>query len=256
MPYLAKIYIYPIKSLDPVEVTTTAVLASGALAGDRLYAMVDDGGQFINAKRTAKIHHLRSQFDLATHTVQISHNQATHSFNLISDPQALADYMTSFLGIPVRLVKNLEMGFPDDPIACGPTLVSTATLLAVQSWYPELEQIHRRFRTNLEIAEMPAFGEDQLCGAKGEPRKFQLGNIDFWGINPCARCVVPTRDPDTGAVYPNFQKIFSQNRQASLPSWAERSQFNHFYRLTLNTKIAQISQNPTLQVGDRLRQYP
>jgi len=75
--------------------------------------------------------------------------------------------------------------------------------------------------------------------------------VEFLGVNPCARCVVPTRNPETGAVYPNFQKIFSQKRQELLPSWAERSQFNHFYRLTVNTKISDLGDG-ILRQGDRL----
>jgi uncharacterized protein len=102
----------------------------------------------------------------------------------------------------------------------------------------------------LELAGGEAFGEDRLFSVKNEPVKFKIGNVKFLGINPCARCVVPTRNPETGAVYPNFQKIFSQKRQELLPSWAERSQFNHFYRLTVNTKISDLGDG-ILRQGDR-----
>ena len=61
MPYLARILIYPIKSLDGVAVTQATVLKSGALQSDREFAIVDEHGRFVNGKRNAKVHGLRSQ---------------------------------------------------------------------------------------------------------------------------------------------------------------------------------------------------
>lgn len=60
MPYIAGIFIYPVKSLDAVSVTQATVLGSGALEQDREFAIVDGEGQFVNAKRNAKVHLLRS----------------------------------------------------------------------------------------------------------------------------------------------------------------------------------------------------
>ena len=75
---------------------------------------------------------------------------------------------------------------------------------------------------------------------------FRVGDVQMEGINPCQRCVVPTRDPETGEVDDRFQKIFIQKRQATLPEWVERSRFNHFYRLAVNTRI------PTSEAGKLL----
>ncbi len=45
-----------------------------------------------------------------------------------------------------------------------PTVISTATLEAITTWFPglNLDQIRIRLRTNLEIGGVPAFWEDQL----------------------------------------------------------------------------------------------
>ena len=48
---ISRILIYPIKSLDGVEVPEVATLASGALAGDRRLALVDANGRVMNGKR-------------------------------------------------------------------------------------------------------------------------------------------------------------------------------------------------------------
>ncbi|MBW4533117.1 MAG: hypothetical protein KME09_04195 [Pleurocapsa minor HA4230-MV1] len=70
--------------------------------------------------------------------------------NLIESPVALCDWLESYFGFPVELQQNLSMGFPDDTISPGATIVSTATLEAIASWYPELDtaDIRRRFRAN------------------------------------------------------------------------------------------------------------
>jgi len=256
MPYLDRLFIYPIKSLDPVEMTEVEVLISGALKGDRTFAMVDSSGGFVNAKRYPQMHLLRSQFDLNTQIVQIQvqGQESKDSFDLSnSGCKDFEQWMSEFFGFKVTLRQNLEMGFPDDTASPAPTIATTATLETIQSWYTDLslEEVRLRFRTNLEISGMEEFGEDRLFATKENNIKFQIGNVEFLGINPCSRCVVPTRNPQTGEVYPNFQKIFVKNRQELLPAWAERSQFNHFYRLTVNTRIGDLGDG-ILRQGDRL----
>ena len=62
-PVLAQIVIYPIKSLDGKVVSQSQISSGGALSFDRRWAIVDANGQIVNAKRTAKIHQIRSRFD-------------------------------------------------------------------------------------------------------------------------------------------------------------------------------------------------
>jgi len=110
-----------------------------------------------------------------------------------------------------------------------------------------------RFRANLEIADSEPFWEDRLFGeAEGVARAFRIGNVLLAGTNPCQRCVVPTRDPATGAVWPEFAKIFAVTRSAQLPQWAPRLRFDHFYRLTVNTRPLG-SAGGTLHVGDEIQ---
>jgi uncharacterized protein YcbX len=101
-------------------------------------------------------------------------------------------------------------------------------------------------RANIEIDGVPAFWEDRLFAASGETVAFKVGDVQFLAINPCQRCVVPMRDSYSGEVYPNFQKIFGQKRQATLPMWVNTAQFNHFYRLSINTRV------PISEVGKKI----
>ncbi|BAY22627.1 MOSC domain-containing protein [Calothrix sp. NIES-2100] len=257
MPYLAKIVLYPIKSLDGVEVENVRVLPSGALEYDREFAIFDQGGNVVNAKRHAKIHLLRTEFALLQRTIslQIPSNDSPEIFHLDRERQSLEATLSDFFGFAVTLAQNSQMGFPDDRNCPGPTVISTATLTAVASWFPgvSVEQMRRRIRANIEIGGVPAFWEDRLFSPQSdETVSFRIGDVCFLGIQPCSRCIVPTRDPDSSKADSNFQKIFVQQRQATLPDWAASSRFNHFYRLSVNTRLSTASVARTLQIGNEI----
>ncbi len=250
--HLARIDIFPVKSLDGVSVAQATVLGSGALAGDRTYALFDAQNRFVNGKRNAAIHRLRATFseDGQSITLAIEENEPVATFHLHGQRPALEAWLADYFQQPVTLQENHDLGFPDDTDAAGPTVISTATLQTVATWYNlTLDETRRRFRTNLEIDGVPPFWEDQLFSADGSPVRFAIGDVVLEGINPCQRCVVPTRDALTGAATQSFQKTFSQQRLATLPDWVPRQRFNHFYRLAVNTNIANQS-GQILKLGD------
>ncbi|MBD2212349.1 MOSC N-terminal beta barrel domain-containing protein [Calothrix sp. FACHB-156] len=257
MPYLAKILLYPIKSFDGVEVENARVLASGTLEFDREFAIFDERGNFVNGKRHAKIHSLRAKFALSNRTLslQIPGSNLEQVFHLDREKQALVATLSDFFGFPVKLQQNSVQGFPDDTKCLGPTVISTATLTEVASWFPgvTVEQMRRRMRANLEIGGVPAFWEDQLFSSQSDQTvSFRIGNVSFVGVQPCQRCVVPTRDPDSGLADAQFQKTFVKQRQVTLPDGVAISRFNHFYKLSVNT-IASVSSFETmLQIGNEV----
>lgn len=257
MPYLTGISLYPIKSLDGVAVNQAKVLASGALFQDREFAILDAQGRFVNGKRNAKVHLLRSSWNVAKQTIclQIQGTLEKHEFNIESDRFGLESWLSNYFGFAVTLARNSLTGFPDDNIASGPTVISTATLETVASWFPgmSIAEMRQRLRTNLEIDGVPPFWEDQLFANEGEVVKFQIGEVIFEGINPCQRCVVPTRNSLTGKSYTNFQKVFSEKRRETLPIWANTSRFNHFYRLSVNTIIPASEAGIILRIGDEIK---
>ncbi|HEY9643416.1 MAG TPA: MOSC N-terminal beta barrel domain-containing protein [Coleofasciculaceae cyanobacterium] len=255
MPHLAKILIYPIKSLDGVEVPQISVWEGGALAHDREFAIVDTAGKVVNAKRTPKIHQIRSAFDLDARmiTLWVEGGSAMQSFHLDGDRPALEGWLSDYFEHSVALMQNCHMGFPDDTDASGPTLVSTASLETVAGWFGQsLEEARRRFRANLEISAVPAFWEDQLYGASGEGIPLRIGDLLLVSSHPCQRCVVPTRNPWSGDRDRDFQSKFTTHREASLPDGVPLSQFNHFYKLTLNTKVSPAEAGKVLRLGDRI----
>jgi len=259
VPYVSRLFIYPIKSLDGVEIQSATVLRSGALKGDRQFALTDAAGQVVNGKRHANIQALRAEFDLQAGTISLrnSHTESNSisqpvTFQIEPEQDALEAWLGEYFGFPVYLQQNQEMGFPDDTLSPGPTIVSTATLEAIATWYPHLtlEEVRARFRTNIEIAGVPAFWEDRLFAGEDRTVAFQIGAVRLLGVNPCQRCVVPTRNSKTGIADPGFQKTFVAKRQETLPDWAERSRFNHFYRLAVNPRLAEPHPGAAISIGD------
>jgi uncharacterized protein len=245
--------------VDRAQIST-----GGALAFDRRWAIVDAGGKVINAKRTAKIQQLRSQFELVNTGLesgrrslihlQTADNASIYTFCLSTELTELSQWLSQFFGFSVSLIENTTTGFPDDLNAYGPTIVSTATLETICEWFQDLDlaEVRRRFRTNLELSGVPAFWEDRLFSASEELVSLQVGNVRLYGINPCQRCIVPTRDSITGDVSAKFQQIFMQQRQQTLPVEVNAARFNHFYRLAVNTQIPLTEAGQFLNTGDRL----
>lgn len=255
IPYVSRLFIYPIKSLDRVEVKTATILRSGALKDDRTFAIFDSSGKFVNGKRHQKVHAIRSQFDRKTNTISLSlPEKPTTQFKIDRERGKIENWLSEYFEFPVKIEQNLEMGFPDDTISPGATIISTATLEVIASWYPDLEvaEVRKRFRANIEISGIPAFWEDRLFTTPEDTVSFQIGDVQMIGVNPCQRCVVVTRDSQTGEVYPNFQKTFISKRKETLPQWTEKSRFNHFYRLAINTRVPETEAGKTISLGDEL----
>lgn len=240
MPQLARIAIYPLKSFDPLVVEEAVVLPNGALQHDRQFALVDPTGKFVNAKRTPAVHGLVLELDPRRRTLTARRRSETEAacWDIDQQRDELQRWLSDYFSLDVLLVEEPEGGFPDDTEATGPTIVSAATLQAVAGWFPglTLDNVRRRFRANLEVEGVEPFWEDRLFWADSTSRPFHIGSAMFEGTNPCQRCVVPSRDPSTGKVWPEFARRFAELREQHLPPWAARERFDHFYRLTTNTR--------------------
>jgi len=242
------ISLYPIKSLDPILVESARLLPSGALEHDREFALFDEQDKVINGKREARIHRVRAGYDLEKFSVTLNDSKA---FHLVNDRREIEDWFRDFLGMGVSMKRNTQTGFPDDLESPGPTIVSSATLREVSAWFGiDPQETRRRFRANIEIATDEAFWEDRLFGDADSTLEFRIGDVTILGVNPCQRCAVPSRDPSTGSVTPEFQRVFSEKRAEGLPPWATKSRFNHYYRLAVNTRIPSSQSGKLLRIGD------
>ena len=203
MPTLELITIYPVKSLDGLDLAAARMLPGGALEHDRRWQLIDMEGRVVNAKRTALLHAIRAEFELAgavpvghfiaeAHGAGLAVPAATNLVTLAIDPEASerravpgidrlrglrpesfplvpgeagpCGWLSEALGFDVQLLERIDGGFPDDCEAAGPTVISTATLAEVARWFGfDLAECRRRFRPNLEVGGSDAFWEDTLA---------------------------------------------------------------------------------------------
>ncbi len=232
---------------------------AGGLEHDRAWALYSVDGRWVNGKRTPAVHLIRAEYspDIRSVKLDVPGDRRPIPRRELTFPQAheeAAEWFSVFFEQQI-IVRHSAAGFPDDVIAHGPTIVSTATLQAVSGWFPgvSVDETRERFRATLEIDGVPAFWEDQLFGAdENYAVRFRIGGVAFEGSNPCARCPVPPRNPRTGAETIGYQKRFTALRQAHLPPWAPAARFDHFYRLSTNTRVASSEAGNVLRVGDPL----
>ena len=221
MPTLDRITIYPVKSLDGVEVDEARVLPSGGLENDRRWQLMDMDGRVMNAKRSPLFHAIRAVFDLADEATRAAVPGAANQVALAVDPEALraaavpgverlaslaaetfplvpgpdgpCDWLAEALGERLLLLERRDGGFPDDREAPGPTLVATASLEDVGRWFGlGLAEARRRFRANLEVGGCDAFWEDSLASpARPGPHPSLLDLPPDVAADPYADLPVP-----------------------------------------------------------------
>jgi uncharacterized protein YcbX len=268
MAHIERLRLYPVKGLDGIDVDAARITDAGTLAGDREFAMCDPESDAIetgsdmqtlayNGKQTDRIHDVRTGFDPDTSilTVEPKAGGDRQRFDLSTDAgrAEASAWFGDFVGDPVDVRRHEPPAFVDRPDA-GPSVISTATLEEVASWFEGMtvESARRRLRANVEIGDVPAFWEDRFVGT--DAPAFVVGEGDdavrFEGAEPCARCVVPSRDPETGDPLPEFRERFIQRREATFPEWADRDAFDHLYTVMLISRVPGASRRRTVEVGD------
>ena len=212
--------------------------------------MTDGPEQAYNGKQLPRIHELRTSLDVDRGVLAVvPPDGERREFDVESDPVAAGEWLSDFFDVDVRLVRREPPAFVDRP-GMGPSVVSTATLETVASWFDDLcvESVRRRMRANVEVGGVAAFWEDRFVG--DDAPAFVAGGVRFEGVEPCARCVVPTRDPETGDSRDGFRERFLERREATFPDWADPDAFQHYYTLMLIAAVPESSRGETVHVGD------
>src|SRR5271168_3669858 len=125
----------------------------GGLELDRAWALFTVDGRWLNAKRTAAMHLIRAEYapDLSSVTLSVPDDRRhipARTFAFPCDAENAAEWFSVYFEQQI-LVRYSPEGFPDDPIANGPTIISTASLQTVCEWFPgmTLDEARQRFRT-------------------------------------------------------------------------------------------------------------
>jgi uncharacterized protein YcbX len=224
---------------------------------DREYAIADENGEFINGKSNTLVHKIRNIFDFEEGTIAFyqTENNSWRKYHLEKERPAIEAFLSHHFGQKAFLIQNKTGRFMDIPDLSGVSVVSTASLQKVNSWFEDqdLEETRKRFRTTLEIEGVEAFWEDNLFASEGKAIEFKVGEVSIFGMSPRARCVVPTRNTKTGEVTHAFPKIFAKNRAAALPAWSKMAEYGHYYHLAVDCHIPATELGKTLKTGMELK---
>ena len=234
MTKLTHIYIYPVKSLGGIELTS-AVTQERGLKYDRRWMLVDDQGIFMNQRKYSKMALLKTS--IGNEKIQVTApDNSSIDFPLdkkngqILDVKVWDDeckgyevgeiYNTWFsdkLNVNCRLVyMGDQKRNANSQFVKYQEKVSYADgyqyLIVGQSSLDDLNnRLERnvpinRFRPNLVFSGGNPFEEDDWVN-------FQIGEVDFYGVKPCARCILTTIDQQTGIKGTEPLKTLSSFRQ-------------------------------------------
>ena len=219
---LSEIYIYPVKSLSGISLDSSSVKMEG-LQFDRRWMVVDKNNDFLTQRtnsemalistainkegvefshKTKQLPKLFIPFDKLSHetaVVRIFEDKVLANF--ISEE---ADrWLTIAIGMECRLVtltdqhkryvnkkyahNNETVGFADG----FPFLIIGQSSLDLLNSKLEDKLPMNRFRPNFVFTGGEAHDEDKWL-------KIKIGEVIFDVVKPCARCVIPTIDQNTG----------------------------------------------------------
>jgi len=269
---ISALYIYPIKSLGGIAVSNVVVEPKG-FQHDRRFMLVspthDGGGIFITQRTNHQMALIDVAIDKANGHLRVWHrndpvNVLTLPLTPVVDtlmpvPVSIWDsenvpavrvsdeadrWFSDALGKPCHLVYMPEATHRTvDPAYARPTdAVSFADgypyLLIGQASLDDLNQRlpdpigMERFRPNIVVEGSLPYEEDSW-------QQFSVGELDFSGVKPCARCVLTTIDPATGERGPEPLRTLTTYRQ-----------YKHKILFGQNVLLTDVNATGTLRVGD------
>jgi uncharacterized protein len=199
----------PVKGMRVVPVDELVLEPHGA-RGDRAFLVVGGDGALQSTSRTPELLAVEPAHDPGRGTLRLRFpdggevedevtpgaSATTRLYDgrevtgrIVGGP--LADALSAYLGRPVRLLArdSEQTGADDFPV----TLMSTATLQALAPALDGAVPDSRRFRMSITVEGLAAWEEHGWAG-----RELAAGAARLRVVDPVPRCVVTTRDPDSG----------------------------------------------------------
>jgi uncharacterized protein len=234
---VSELYIYPIKSLGGIPVTSAKVTDRG-FQFDRRWMLVDNNNCFLSQREFPQMALLQVELNDDSLFVQHKAKQSESiRVPVLSDPRPLVtvqvwsdkckaeivdpvldEWFSDMLSIRCRLVHmpDLTNRRVDTRYASNKEITSLSDgypfLIIGQSSLDDLNSRlpnplpMNRFRPNIVFAGGAPFYEDHM-------KHFSINNIDFYGVKLCARCVITTIDQDTATKSREPLKTLSSYRQ-------------------------------------------
>ncbi len=219
---LSEIWIYPVKSLGGIRLTTAQVEGRG-LKYDRRWLIVDEDGQFltqrvhpkmalINVALTDSGLLLTSRIDRAEIHIPFTPVSAkTITVKIWADTtSAVTVCDEADIWLSKQLSQQVQLVFMPDSVErkVDPRYASHDENVSFADGYPFMmisqsaldhlnEQLAmpitmKRFRPNFVVTGTAPHAEDNWTS-------FKVGNIEFEIVKPCSRCIMITIDPETAA---------------------------------------------------------
>lgn len=202
---VTELHRWPVKSFAGEGVETFLVDDRG-VGGDRTHALLDT---FKDAPRRLTIRQVPRMLAWHASYEGADVQPAAPPVPVITGPDGrawtwddpgLADALAEDLGRPVVLRRDVA-GQQDLERSMLITTQATLKAVAAELGYEGGLDL-RRMRTNVHVDfgdAVPAFAEETWEG-----RELQIGEARFVLLHPCVRCVIPTRDPDSGTKNPQI----------------------------------------------------
>jgi uncharacterized protein YcbX len=194
----------PVKGMQVAPVDEVRLERRGPV-GDRAFLVVDEQDRLLTTTRTPKLLAVAPEWDGETLTLRFpdgaeasdAPRPGAAAVTKLYDGRempgrlvdgALAEAVSEYLGKPVRLLMRDadETGADDAPVS----LMSEASLGALADGAP-LDA--RRFRMTISVDGLAPWEEHGWAG-----RTLEAGEAVLRVIDPIPRCVVTTRDPQSG----------------------------------------------------------
>lgn len=216
--HVSRLFVYPVKSAAGIEVQAADIDAFGFHL-DRRWMFLRNG-DFLTQREDARLSRVQPRIEngnvILTADGMPDLPLPTPAGDFIHVPiwddiadahdcgNDVAEWLTSLFGDAMRLVFMPDHSFRRiDPNYCEderrvsfadafPFLLVSEESVAEISRRSGVELSVRRFRPNIVVANAPhAHAEDDW-------RRISIAGQNFSVVKPCARCAIPTIDPDTG----------------------------------------------------------
>lgn len=218
---VAHLFVYPVKSCRGIALDAAEIVATG-FRHDRNWMIVDAASEMITQREQPRLALVGVAVDGGSLTLSapampafsmpladVAETIATNVFGAAVTARAVAskadDWLTRYLGVRCRLV-TLSAGAKRE---LDPRYARPGDTTGFSDGFPfllfsqaSLDDLNRRigaaplplarFRPNIVVRGAAPFAEDSW-------KRLRIGSTTFRVVKPCARCAIPTVDPDTAA---------------------------------------------------------
>ena len=260
---ISRLYVYPVKSLGGLELSS-AKLTDRGFEYDRRWMLVGEDNRFLTQREFPRMALLRTAID-ANELIVSEKGNDTDKIHLNLNPtgsdlvtvqiwddvceaiemsKEINDWFSHKLTMPCKLVympdeskrkvdddyimNNDITGFSD---AFPVLMIGQASLDDLNSRL-EIPVPMNRFRPNIVFTGGDPYQEDTM-------QHFRISGIDMFAVKPCARCVVTTTDQETGVTAKEPLKTLATYRTGNNKVYFGQ---NILYK-----------QQGTIKVGDELK---